>query len=240
MGMIRRLFGSKNYLSNPNHKSLSEYEIAAINIGAINSEQTSSYCDSIETGLKRDMLIRNLSNAYGIDNRDSAMETLQWLDERGHHICFEAIKEFVAGKSNAIKDDALTDDEKSSMYAYINNVRANLKTLIENQYMNDPSELSDASILAWDMGRLVFVARCCYDVGYLTKEETWEYIERAYLKSQSVYKNWDAFGKGYILGRCMWTQDYIMPALIGIHKRLMKDQESPWNTFEFIQRKEIL
>ncbi len=233
MGLFDIFFGGK-YKSNTSGSRVPERRMAALNIGAINSEQTQSYCDSLSTGLKLKSLAGNLSSAYDIVNRDSALETLEWLKERGHRYYFEAIKGLVAGDANSIDETILSEEELPNTFDYINNLNSTLEQLIEEKFIQQKGDLRDCSILAWDMGRLVFVARCCYDMGYVSENEAWDYIDHAHQACTAVYNSWRELANGYIIGRCMWSGESMMlPGLMGISKDLLKDKNSPWVQYKF-------
>lgn len=86
-----------------------------------------------------------------------------------------------------------------------------------------------AAFIAWDMGRLVLIARCCFECGYITEEKAWCYMEEAHKKCCAVYGDWKEFAAGYVIGRCMWGGMKQMPGgIMGIAEGLLRDPESPW------------
>lgn len=79
------------------------------------------------------------------------------------------------------------------------------------------------------MGRLVLIARCCFECGYITEEKAWCYMEEAHKKCCAVYGDWKEFASGYVIGRCMWGGMKQMPGgIMGIAEGLLHDPESPW------------
>lgn len=68
----KKVLSSKKYRENPNPENLSQERMAALNIGAINSEQTCYYCDSLTTGEKVYEIKGNLENFYDITDHDSS------------------------------------------------------------------------------------------------------------------------------------------------------------------------
>lgn len=78
-------------------------------------------------------------------------------------------------------------------------------------------------------GRLVLIARCCFECGYITEEKAWCYMEEAHKKCCAVYSDWKEFAAGYVIGRCMWGGMKQMPGgIMGIAEGLLRDRESPW------------
>lgn len=60
--MISSFFDNESYRKNPLPQNLSKDQFAAINIGAINAEQTEYYCDSLSTGSSVEDIKEYISN----------------------------------------------------------------------------------------------------------------------------------------------------------------------------------
>lgn len=225
-----KIMSSKKYSKNPEESVLTSAQQRALNIGAINAEQTMYYCDSLETGCDKNEIRENLSNYYGIDDRESALETLSWLSNRGHRVYYEAIKQFSSGIASSIDDSILQEEEKPNTYEYINHLKETFDVLRKKGYIYDKADFNTCSIVGWDMGRLVLVTRCCYECEYITKEEAWSYINFAYKECQASYNDWKEFATGYIIGRCMWGgENMALGGIMEIANDLVHDEESPWS-----------
>lgn len=92
--MISKFFDDEEYRKNPIPQNLSKDQFAAINIGAINAEQTEYFCDSLSTGSRVTDIKDNLSSYYDIEDRDTALETQEWFFISGHRVYFDRIKVF--------------------------------------------------------------------------------------------------------------------------------------------------
>lgn len=232
MGFIRKLqkvLSNKQYRENPTPENLSQERFAALNIGAINSEQTCYYCDSLTTGEKVSEILGNLENLYEITDHDSAVGTLDWLYQRGHRVFFDAAKQVYSGAAEGIDYSRLTEDEQQNFMEYFMNLQSSLQYLSEEGYFSDVFQIAAMSITAWDMGRLVMVTRSCYDCGYISEEEAWAYIENAYKACKEVYADWDEFAKGYVFGRAMWSgATATLPGIMSLAEGLISDENSPW------------
>lgn len=91
------------------------------------------------------------------------------------------------------------------------------------------SELEKMDATAWDMGRMVNVARYSYDLGYISESQAWEYIRYAEQESSSHYADWAAFGSAYITGRALWGgKNLNLYEAIGTLEKLKQDKKSPW------------
>ena len=232
IGFLSKLLNAmsnKKYRRNPHAVELMPEQQRALNVGAINAEQTMCYCDSLETGCNRKMLKKSLLNYYGVRNREEALVTLTWLSDRGHSVLFDAIKRFSAGMDCCIDDSHLEDEEKPNTYEYINHLKETADILEKKGCIHSKADFATCSIKAFDMGRLVLVARCSYDCGYITDTEAWEHIFSAYKKCQIIYNDWQELARGYIIGRSMQGGENItLGGIMGIADELLHDPESPW------------
>ena len=137
MGFIRKMqkvLSNKQYRENPTPENLSNERLAALNVGAINSEQTCYYCDSLTTGEQESEIKENLGNFYDITDHESAIETLNWLYERGHRVFFDTMKQLYSGTGEGIDYSMLDEDEQMSFMEYFMNLQSALPVLAENGY----------------------------------------------------------------------------------------------------------
>lgn len=236
-GMLSKLFDSDEYRKNPIPQNLTSEQFAAINIGAINAEQTEYFCDSLPTGSDVDEIRDNLSNYYDISDRVSALETLDWLYTNGHRVYFDAIKDMMSGRDTQINAACLDMEDAevvSRIREYCSNLQEAVDELVQEKFLKQQADLAQYSILAWDMGRLVLVTRCCFDAGYISEEEAWHYIFNARQASKKQYATWNEFAGGYIIGRAMWSGNNMsLTGIISITQGLLQDEESPWKQAAF-------
>jgi len=113
---------------------------------------------------------------WGIHNTEEALATLQWLRQEGHR------QEF-------------NDQLKSQPLHWHKQFEAN--TFLKTRTVT--------TVGAWDYGRMVNVARWCYDYGYLTWEQAWRYIDLATRMALRDYPSWESFTTGFVAGRIMWN-----------------------------------
>lgn len=229
-----KIFQQQKYAHNSNAPVLSKEQLSALNIGAITSEQNMYYCDCLETEPDKEDVASRINEYYGVYDRDSALETLEWLLSRGHHIYYNAIMPVIANISSKVDDSHLSDFERDRyLGVYINNIKETLQYLISYGFMKSGREFKEISIEAWDLSRLVLVARCCYDVKYISEGEAWEFIMAAYRKAKEIYPNWSEFAKGYVVGRCMWSgRSESNFGIFDIANGLLKDDNSPWTRYQ--------
>ena len=232
--VLASIWNDEKYRANPVPQRLSDKQLAALNIGAINAEQTMYFCDSLTTGADGDEIKENLSEYYGIEDRISALETLSWLYKRGHRVYFAALKPLAAGRAEVADASALDEEEQERLGEYLANIKEALPDLLERKFLRSAGELADISIIAWDMGRLVLVTRCCFEAGYIDEEEAWECINRAAASSRNAYASWREFAAGYVAGRAMWSGGGLsLDGIMDIAQGLLDDAASPWRKYAF-------
>jgi len=91
--------------------------------------------------------------------------------------------------------------------------------------------LSIGNFAAWDLGRVVYIARTSAALGYVEEEQTWPYIEKAADIAGEVYKDWRQYLAAYCLGRALGFGSY---KNIDLEVRyLLKDPNSPYNDSSF-------
>ncbi|WP_371878151.1 DUF1266 domain-containing protein [Chitinophaga nivalis] len=73
----------------------------------------------------------------------------------------------------------------------------------------------------WNYGRSVFLARCCYELGYLSKNELQEYIAKSYSEIRIFCSTWQDYTSSYIWGRAN------NEGVIQIADDLLNDESSP-------------
>ena len=235
---IIKCFKDVKYVYNDSAPILSKVQYAALNVGAITSEQNGYYYNCIETEPDKEDVIDRLRDYYGIIDSESAVETLEWLFYRGHSVYFEAIRPIISNSSNEFNLDVLLESELDrSLTTYISHIKESLEIIVDEQIIKGASEFKTISIKAWDLSRLVLVARCCCDANYITEEQTWHCIMCAYDLAKEIYANWEEFAKGYIVGRCLWGgNDAALSGIISIASGLLKDDNSPWMKYPLLQK----
>ena len=242
-GIIRVLFNmllKRTYIKNPNCEALTEAQQRALSIGAVLSINNFEYYNSLRT-CRAGKDAKSLKESWGITTKDEAVDTLEWLKNEGHR---KAFNEFLHNAADAFSPRSIGKYN----FTQLDNLKEALPELCQRGFVGGPGALPEedfrASMLeninaaAWDMGRMVNVARWCYDNGYISEEQAWEYILAAESESASVYSGWEEFGKSYIIGRALWNgaDGAGLSCFMDIVEKLLKDAKSPWVLFPFISR----
>ena len=104
-----------------------------------------------------------LGNSWGVHNKQELLDTMNELKKNGHRKTF--------------KEDGKKVSEINEIF---------FKSLLEKAALNDKvslmilreyyPKLGKKGILGWDLSRYVLLCRWGYLAGYLTAEESWNYI----------------------------------------------------------------
>jgi len=147
-----------------------------------------------------------LAQGWRVKDAPSARSVLAWLRDEGH--------------SAQLQDDLAAPGapSKPERGAYIEANRAALERY---------------RIRAWDLGRMVQVARGARKAGYLDETEVWSWIEEAGVEIVATYDSWDAYAADYAMG-----SGYFDPTNPNDNHRamamwMMTDPTSPYRRLAF-------
>ena len=203
---------------------LSMAQQRALNVGAIMASMRLEYVNCLETQPNKNSGKKSLGDMWGIHDGESAITTLEWLKNEGHSREYDEIllQRFHGGRGGSHECDGerAFDLEAAVM------LDDSLKMLTEKQALDTANFVTTK---AWDLGRMVNVARWCYGYGFITEEMAWRYVFHAYNEASSIYENWSEFGKAYIVGRAMWDGPTVATEVtIECVERLHSNEKSPW------------
>lgn len=203
-----------------------------------------AFADSLETGLPSGRIAHGLTTAWSIASRDDALETLDWLVNTGDRYIFDivfraydetpgddrvrTIAESLWNTGRYETEDAIQDDLATGvrMLACIDETYRTLKDPINGEYR---AEHYRAGILAWDIGRLVTLARLCCDHGLIDAKERHDRLIVADAQLTTHFSSWPVFARSYVLGRAAkGGRSVALDGIIGIATDAMSDRKSPW------------
>jgi hypothetical protein len=212
------------YVYHPPTQDQKNYALA---LGAILSQYNNENINALKSNLDPVGLRPMMNEWWGITNRQSAFEVLDWLKREGHRTEYNTVYDvLVRGNITSCKD--LQDADQSlcrdSDIKEIHDIAKQVHDLA-----------GDKTLVAWDYGRLISVARWCYTMGWLSEEEAWTYIMPAAIKIQSTYDSFVEFGRHYIYGRAYWMRDInANQQQENILKFLINEKNSsPWTTMSW-------
>lgn len=99
----------------------------------------------------------------------------------------------------------------------------------ENKVISSKEDLKRYGVAGWDAGRVCFLARACCEMCYITEEEAWQYIDRAYDLAHREFASWHDLAMSYIIGRSMWGGKKSYNSVMKDNAdKLLSDEKSPW------------
>ena len=234
IGLVLRAMSGKRFPRNYIGKRLSQEEQRALNVGAIMAGVRTDMCNSLKTGKKVGAITKTLNEWWEINSSQTAVEALDSLKYEGRHVDYDYI---LKNAADAFASEPFGDYDSEAL----SNLKQALPELQARHFLAassdsagspqgivDFSELSSISVAAWDMGRMVNVSRWCYEAGYISEAQAWEYIFFAREESAALYADWSEFGKAYVLGRAMWGDHAMLNDFMDMVETLLKNKRSPW------------
>lgn len=212
---------------------LTNDQVNRIAIGALYANQQGGYVDALHMDINSTRLNTVLSDWWGINNREDALNTLQYLAQGSYSIVFPAVyKAFVtdgvAAQKEIIAEVAEGDEDLyADTWEKLMNLKRSYDALVREGIIKDKADLERIGVMGWDAGRLNFIARACLDKGYISEEECWKCIDHAYDMAHGSLSSWKDLANSYMLGRALWNGDVNMAALA---EDLLTKPESPWMT----------
>ncbi len=219
--------------------SLSADQVRAIAVGALYAYQQGGYTDAMYPDIERSRLNMLLREWWGIDSRDEAIGTLNYLcnapSQQILPFVYAAYK--TADKNEVlkmIKSCADQYDDAEEEYRYIadrvrtqsDNLKGQITELINDGIISSDEDVKNLGVIAWDAGRLNLVARASWQKRYISDEECLECIKHAYAMAQSAgFNSWKDFANSYMLGRTLWNGNSNMSSLA---QDLLTKPNSPW------------
>lgn len=216
-----------------------DYELVIKGDGALSAEQrhllaygapilvfNRDYIDSLESVTDTDTLKEMLEEWWEVSDHDSAMETVAWLFNEGHHSDGDpAIAEIKGRGLDAITDSEKEDEDNKIGDAY------NVAIQFVEEEGKPLSELPD-TISGWDLVRAVNIARWAYICGYFSESEMWDVIRNVADAAKSIFSSWKEYGTSFSVGRGVWRGDEMdyevaEEALVPLYE----DPASPWKEF---------
>jgi hypothetical protein len=227
MGIIRILTG--NYRIKGDVTTL---EAKKILTGAIYADQQGAYLNTLKADVGG-KLFTILGEWWGINGRDSAIETLDYLRDKAFAYYFPTVYKAVQAGSDSERKEIITaamtnQEDAEKAYSQTSNLLESVEVLKKYKLIHSIEDVEKRGVRGWDVGRLIFIARLCYDAKYITEQEAWEYIDVAYEQAQKEFNSWEELAKSYVIGRFLWKGPDANDGMIEIADDLVNKPKSPW------------
>ncbi len=160
-------------------------------LGALNGHSFQVLSPLTNTKLNRERADASLRGSWSIVDRASLIRNLERLRDFGHRKKFQKAQELAKEAGN---DDELAARDKEAAL-----------TAADIRFARQFSPLvADRGILAWDLCRVVFLARTGYFLGYLDEAEARSWLTWAGDQIRDHYHSWRELGEHYLIGRMFW------------------------------------
>ena len=191
--IVSRIFAKKNlkaFLASHPQTPLTEEKKRLLVFGAILSCYRSEDILSIITDNNMNVYKTGLQEQWSINGREDALETLNAL------LNLEQSTEL---------DEVLAQIDSSEALI--------VQTLIADGLKTDLAQVqTTTSTYAWDVCRLVSLAKWCYWLQYISEAEMWKYLNEGAVKASSLGKDWNDYTVSFLMGRAIYgfgTEDII-------------------------------
>ena len=144
-------------------------------------------------------LIRSLlSNYWGVEDRESLIDTLRYLIASGHSMDYANNLEVIAngGSAQDLHGEDMDDDDiavSDSRFAFTEAYAVRYGPMM---------------LRGWDLGRAANVTRWRYFVGFITEDEAWDVLDQIADGCIDAFESWTSFAQSYIFGSMFWKCPY--------------------------------
>ena len=218
---------------------LTEDQQRKLLLSGVFSAQKATLFNVVKTGMDSNERDKMFTQGWGITDKTSAIDTLDYLRLSGTRRYFPQVVESLKLKNKQeiqqyINDTFENEEDMRNCWEQVQYAFESMEPLMKEQIIKDENDFVRIGPDAWDAGRLVFMARLCREHNYITDEQLWQYIDAADEIAHRTLTNWEDFGKSYIIGRCLWcgTANYF-EVMAGHAKKMYTNTKSPWKTFPF-------
>jgi len=201
----------------------------------------SHYLNTLETHMPEEDLLVGLEGSWGITDKASLLETVDWLAVSGHRAYFNLLWNILKNKPKpewrkAISDLevqvlAMEDMEAEKIHPYAENILEIYPLLLTKGFF---TTMKDPDVTAWDLERAINLCRYGFDLQFLTREEALERI-MAYAKIMyNKYDSWRSLSEGFLVGCGMWSgSPELIADRIEHHETLLNHDKSLWKTLKW-------
>ncbi|WP_439443483.1 DUF1266 domain-containing protein [Listeria aquatica] len=219
------MFGRKKRLKFIEENRVSPEEQVYLGLGAVLVDVNSASSLVFKMRGKPKYMAQIIEAGWGIVNRATSLQMIDWLLEQGHVAEYQT--EFENFRAGGFKG---TSAEKNADWKEL---EEDIKTFGSEFTVEDFRNCT--TVVAWDFERAAFLARVCYHLGYLEEREAWEIIKErvAPLVRKEGFKDWKEYAVSFLAGRsfCFGANDVdvILTTndLLGEKKEATVWQESP-------------
>jgi Protein of unknown function (DUF1266) len=225
---LKKIWKSFEGLRLNTQQALSDQQLDYMMVSSMYAAQQSAFLNSYHTGLYHKDLQKLLTESWSISHRQDAIQTLGHLLQKNRDVYIPLLYEAYEKKDkDFLKENLPTHQDLRhyylKMYQRLENV---ISELLLKGVFTSYSDIKRVKDSGWNTARGSFVARCCFDVGLISKQELQKYLEKFYLLLKTDCITWQEYVSSYIFGRALWVDSQNME-VISIGKDLLHKPKSP-------------
>ena len=192
--MVRKIRSAFKVVNINPASSLADEQYKKLAVGALYASQQGVYQNSIKTGIDYE-LPQILGEWWGIKNSQDAREKMDYLLEKGFRYYFPYVWQAFLLSDSKQQDEVFqqymeSQEDYDKAVSQLQNLEETYDELIENKVISSKEDLKRYGVAGWDAGRVCFLARACCEMCYITEEEAWQYIDRAYDLVHREFASW--------------------------------------------------
>ncbi|MCM1101648.1 MAG: DUF1266 domain-containing protein [Clostridium sp.] len=154
------------------------------------------------TDSNKQAVIKLLDDSWGVTDRASADETLEWALTEGHRADFVEFMEYL----DEIELTELDEEDWVPFFIYVFETDEDEATFIADTY-SMYLEYGPEAIDGWDYCRAMNLLSFYYVAGYYTEEEALDKSLEIAQTFQSKYNSWDELVDSYLRGYEYWAEE---------------------------------
>jgi len=199
-------------------------------IGSMYAEQQSAFLNSYETGLDKSVRKELLEDYWEVFDKNDAIEILSDLQSRNQDAYIDVVYRAIENEADYVailKSNLPAEEEIFRRYLDLyRKLKDVVPELIEQKVIQRFADVKQIKDTAWNYGRGAFLARCCYEAGYLSEAELKKYLEQSYAGIKNYCRTWKEYTTSYIFGRAIWGGAN-NGGMIQIADDLLNNEKSP-------------
>ncbi len=205
------------------NSELNEGQLRLLALGAPMLVYNGERVNTINCESDIEIVQNTLESWWNVVDHDSTFDIAKWLLEEGHHADADHLLQSLAPEDlKHLLENGLEDEDETA-----ETVRLIMQTMLDNGYCTEDNLPQTA--LAWDLVRVVNLARWAYLCGYISEEEMWQVMGTAAGIAHERFASWEEYGLSFVFGRGVWHGE---PAdsetAYEIVSTLLEKDESPW------------
>lgn len=220
------------------HSRLDPMQQWAVACGADIAFVNRQCLNDLGTGVAKEQCREQLLEWWDIRDTAALQEKLGWLQESGHRIEYDIIWQAINAVSmkeskSFLKEHIATNElEEAVVMERLRNTRDALELFRERKLINESLQ---PDTLIWDFARIINLSRLGYDAGFISYEQSDEYIRACVPLIKRTYTSWKHLSVSYQFARCVWNGVEMgsFDILRNNMEYLLTTPESPWVRLPF-------